>query len=98
MVWASDKDWDPSILDPIGLDEDIWYDAVSDLPDAPLHPSFDEFGNYCHCSTGFHHLDDGEQDTASDNLATFVEDASAFHTPHFFFPYSVGHQIQCQLH
>lgn len=98
VVWTSDTDWDPSVLDPPGLDEDTWYDAVSDLPDGPLHPSFDEFGNYRYRSTGVHFIDDGERATASCDLAESVEDASAFHTPHFFFPDAVGHQIQCQLH
>ena len=93
VVWTSDDDWDPSVLNPTGLDEGIWYDAVSDHPDGPLHPSFDEFGNYRHHSTGVHCLDDGEKDTAPDDLVAFAEDASTFHTPHFFFPDAIGHQI-----
>ena len=44
VVWTSDVDWDPSILDYSFKETDAWYDAQSDV-----NPIFDERGNYRRC-------------------------------------------------
>ena len=46
VVWTSDVDWDPSVLDHAHDDDDHWYDAVSSLEDDPEFNLFDAFGNY----------------------------------------------------
>ena len=102
VVWTSDVEWDPSVLDGEPPDEDTWYDAISDFPDGIPDSPFDEFGRYKHRSVDRHCLVDGEVVPAlsSDSLRDVVEDASTFHTPYIVLPDedAAGHQIQCQLH
>ena len=31
VIWTSDMDWDPSILDSTISDDERWFDAVSDM-------------------------------------------------------------------
>ena len=44
VVWTSDMEWDPSVLDCDLEDQDQWYDAVSDLENTIIHSPFDEYG------------------------------------------------------
>ena len=51
VIWTRDQDWDPSIFDhEFDLDNEDWYDAVSDLAEEPNRQLFDQFGNYRHRS------------------------------------------------
>ena len=98
VTWTSDADWDPDVLDGEPPDEETWYDAVSDLADGLLLSPFDEFGRYQHRSVHQHCLADGEMAPATASLQEAVEDASTFHTPHFYFPAAGCQQLQCSLH
>ncbi len=35
VIWTSDEDWDPCVLDDGISDEEVWYDAQPDHPGAP---------------------------------------------------------------
>ena len=48
VTFTSDDHWDPSILDLDLDDDELWYDAVSDLPDDPVNDVFDLQGDYRH--------------------------------------------------
>ena len=48
LILTSDADWDPSVLDNTIDDDEIWFDAMSDLPDDSVSPLFDLCGNYRH--------------------------------------------------
>ena len=61
MVWTSDTNWDPSVLDNSISDNETWYDAISDLEGGIVHSVFDEFGNYQHRETSLHLMDVGEE-------------------------------------
>ena len=100
VVWTSDADWDPSVLDGEPPDEDVWYDTISDLSEGLLNSPFDEFGNYRHCTIGFHRVGDGEELSTHGTIQDIVDDASAYHTPHFALPEEDehGHQLHCKLH
>ena len=50
VLWTSDKDWDPSVLDHDLSSNTDWYDSISDLNESIIHSAFDEFGEYKHRS------------------------------------------------
>ena len=98
VVWTSDTEWDPSVLDGEPPDEDQWYDALSDLSEGMIQSPFDEFGNY-RFRTSLHCIADGEEFASeATTLDSIVEDAAAFHTPHFSVVDADGQQLQCLLH
>jgi len=41
----SNVDWNPCVLDCDLNDNEIWFDAISDIPSAPPHTMFDELGD-----------------------------------------------------
>ena len=43
VIMSSDLDWDPSVLDSNIIDDEQWYDAVSDFPEGTRDPKFDTF-------------------------------------------------------
>jgi hypothetical protein len=45
---TSELEWDPSVLDHDHLDDDQWFDALSDIESNPNTNLFDEFGDYHH--------------------------------------------------
>ena len=53
---TGDTDWDPSVLDNEIDDNENWFDAVSDFPDANSNQLFDLQGNYRH-SHAVHRID-----------------------------------------
>ena len=61
VVWTSDTDWDPAVLDCSIEDEETWYDAISDLEGGILHSPFDEYGQYKYRHTELHFFDAGEE-------------------------------------
>jgi hypothetical protein len=46
VVWTSDNDWDPTVLDHSLDDDSNWFDAISDLEARPFTSLFDEYGDY----------------------------------------------------
>jgi hypothetical protein len=46
VILTGDGDWNPSVLDHSLTDDEHWYDAVSDFPDAMDGNPFDAEGNY----------------------------------------------------
>jgi hypothetical protein len=46
VVLTRDGDWNPSVLDHSLTDDEHWYDAVSDFPDAMDGNPFDAEGDY----------------------------------------------------
>ena len=49
VVWTSDENWDPSVLDHTLDDDDAWFDSISDESELLRTSNFDERGDYCHC-------------------------------------------------
>jgi hypothetical protein len=49
VVLTGDGDWNPSVLDHDLIDDEQWFDAVSDFPDALDGSPFDAEGNYTEC-------------------------------------------------
>jgi hypothetical protein len=50
VLFTSDSEWDPTVLD-YDLDEDEqWFDALSDIPEGTDNKLFDEYGDYRHCT------------------------------------------------
>jgi hypothetical protein len=45
VIWTSDEEWDPTVLDHEITDNETWYDAVSDLQEGLMHRPFDEYGH-----------------------------------------------------
>ena len=45
---TSELDWDPRVLDNEMEDNEMWFDAMEDLPQPSADPLFDEFGDYRH--------------------------------------------------
>ena len=72
VIWTSDVEWDPSILDCNIQDEDTWYDAVSDLEGGLIHSPFDEFGRYSYRSAELHFFDPGESMPAIEDVTDEV--------------------------
>ena len=73
VIWTSDEEWDPTVLDHTLTDDEQWYDAISDLQEGILHSPFDTFGNYCYCEADIHTFDAGEE------LHTSVDDPDILH-------------------
>jgi hypothetical protein len=46
VILTGDGDWNPSVLDDSLTDNEQWYDAVSDFPDAMDGSPFDAEGKY----------------------------------------------------
>jgi hypothetical protein len=46
VILTRDGNWNPSVLDHSLTDNEQWYDAVSDFPDAIDGNPFDAEGNY----------------------------------------------------
>jgi hypothetical protein len=46
VILTGDGNWNPSVLDHSLTDDEQWYDAVSDVPDAMDGSHFDAEGNY----------------------------------------------------
>ena len=104
VVFTSDADWDPSVLDDAVSDEERWYDAQSDHPDGPPAHPFDAVGDL---SAQIHLLSDGEPAAAPDPvlvdgeefLTTTIDQAVDFHSPTFLVSDEDDSQpIQVQLH
>ena len=77
VVWTSDTDWDPTVLDCSIEEDETWYDAISDLEGGLIHSPFNEFGHYHYHSreAKLHFFDAGEM------LAPDLS-ASLPHSPH----------------
>ena len=93
VVWTSDVDWDPSVLDCNIEDEETWYDAISDLEGGLLHSPFDECGRYAYRSAELHFFDPGESLLDTD-LGTIVDNVIIAHDPHQLV-FSHEHRLQC---
>jgi len=76
VVWTSDKDWDPSVLDHELSTNTDWFESISDLSEGVIHSVFDEFGEYKHRSAQLHVIDDGEK-----SLDAVVDYAIHVHNP-----------------
>ena len=70
VVWTSDKDWDPSVLDHDLSSNTDWYDSISDLNESIIHSAFDEFGEYKHRSAKLLVINDGEM--SLDEMVDYV--------------------------
>jgi hypothetical protein len=46
VIWTSDEEWDPTVLDHEITDNEMWCDAISDLQEGLMHHPFDEYGHY----------------------------------------------------
>jgi hypothetical protein len=46
VVLTGDGDWNPSVVDHDLIDDEQWFDVVSDFPDALDGSPFDAEGNY----------------------------------------------------
>jgi len=62
IIVTSDVDWDPSVLDHDIGDDDTWFDALSDIPQAVLQDKFDETGDYHNCIIIQEHLQDANSE------------------------------------
>jgi hypothetical protein len=64
VIWTSDEEWDPTVLDHEIADDETWYNAVSDLQEGLMHRPFDEYGRYrereaeLHCVNTSQHSED----------------------------------------
>ena len=74
VIWTSDEDWDPSILDNVITNDERWYDAISDLDDGLIHSPFDEFGNYKFREADLHFFDPGEEFNIDDDIDNNIDD------------------------
>ena len=60
VVWTSDTDWDPTILDQTLTDKETWFDTVSDLEEHFIHSPLDEFGIFKEREAELHFFDVGK--------------------------------------
>ena len=72
VIWTSDADWDPTVLDHLISNDNKWYDAVSDLQEQMYHSPFDEFGNYKHREVSLHLMDAGEEFHGIDDVVDYI--------------------------
>ena len=93
VVWTSDVEWDPSVLDCTIDDEPTWYDAISDLEGGILQSPFDEFGHHSYCSADLHFFDVGEEVDLDEVVDEVV---SAHDSKQLIFSHE--HQIQSNPH
>ena len=94
VVWTSDVEWDPSVLDCSIEDHETWYDAVSDLEGGIIHSPFDEFGQYRYRDLELHFFDVGEDEYPLDDL---VDDVILAHDKQQVI-FSHEHQLQSNPH
>ena len=105
VIWTSDQEWDPKVLDCDVDHDDTWYDAISDLEGGILHSPFDEFGNYKKREVDNHDVvppddelqffDAGERPLV-EHLDDIVDDVVDFHNQQHCV-YQNEHQIHCNL-
>jgi hypothetical protein len=57
VIWTSDEEWDPTVLDHEITDDDAWYDAISDLQGSLMNSPFDEYGRYRKREAEMHFFD-----------------------------------------
>ena len=93
VVWTSDVEWDPSVLDCTIEDQETWYDALSDIEGGILHSPFDEYGKYRYRDAELHFFDVGEIYDIDD----IVDDVISDHDMHQVI-FSHEHQIQSTSH
>ena len=98
VVWTSDVDWDPSVLDCNIQDQESWFDAISDLEGGILHSPFDEFGNYAYRSAALHSFDPGEHVLDDDDDLPDIVDHAIIHHDEQQLIFSHEHRIQCNKH
>ena len=67
VIWTSDMDWDPSVLDQSLTDDENWFDAVSDLAETIIASPFDEYGNFTSREAELHFFDAGEEFVQDDD-------------------------------
>jgi len=48
VILTRELDWEPDQLDLTHVDDENWYDAISDLVADPFTNLFDEYGDYQH--------------------------------------------------
>ena len=78
VLWTSDIDWDPSVLDVSLTDDMHWFDTVSDLAASTLSNPFDEYGDYKHREAELHSFD-AVADTSSMDNTTSPSDVDPDH-------------------
>ena len=71
VVWTSDMEWDPTVLDTTISDSKTWFDAISDMSELLISSPFDEYGDYKHREADLHCFDVGEMPTVEDDLSVF---------------------------
>lgn len=79
VVWTSDVEWNPSVLDHEIEDEDEWYDAITDMQEGIIQSPFDEFGNYRKREVDLHFFD-AEQPPTIDDVIDHAVFAGAHET------------------
>ena len=108
VIWTSDAEWTPTVLDHSLTDDEQWYDAISDLQEGLIHSPFDEFGNYCYREADLHTFDVGEElhigvddpdilhddDDNPPTLQDIVDDTIMAHDSHHL----IFMQEHCTLH
>ena len=68
VVWTSDVEWDPKVLDHEIEDDDQWYDAISDMQEGIMQSPFDEFGNYRKREVDLHFFDTEQTPTIDEEM------------------------------
>ena len=88
VFFTSELEWDPSVLDHVLVDDEQWYDAVTDLETDPTMNLFDEFGNYrrrvvVQCSEEYYSQSQSTIDDTVDQCAYYAYQENVFHDiPH----------------
>jgi hypothetical protein len=57
VLWTSDEEWDPTVLNHEITDDDAWYDAISVLQGSLMNSPFDEYGRYRKREAEMHFFD-----------------------------------------
>ena len=105
VIWTSDEEWDPTVLDHTIKDDEEWYDATTDMQEGIIQSPFDEFGNYRKREVDLHFFD-AEQGQMSDEAADY---AAVYHATehqmharepnyealHPFFLYQAADVVKC---
>ena len=93
VVWTSDVEWDPSVLDCNIEDQPDWHESISDLEGGIIHSPFDEYGNYRHRTLEIHLVGAGEEslDGHELDLESHVDMIVAHHSILQF----QSHQLHC---
>ena len=74
VVWTSDMEWDPSILDSTISDTEQWFDAVSDNNHLIMASPFDQYGDFKRHEADLHFFDAGEISAAEDDPDSDLDD------------------------